>query len=220
MVAESWTAILAHQPQRYAIEPKQQFDITKGKNATDMKIVIVVMNLLYSRQVDGLGIMSSESDFIPVAMRLCQSGLPVYGFGTDRAPEDFRETCTRFFDLGALAQQAQSADDKPAPANVDAGVVVLLSEGWKASKRDEKGFASLSEVGQRASSHSWIDARNHGFTRLSELVASLPRSRARSVRVEWSSSIVFDDRTSFIVLRHRSLSISRITYVVTTQRLC
>lgn len=120
MVVESWTAMLAHQPRRYAIEPKQQFDITKG-NATDTKIAIGSMDLLYSRQVDGLGILSSHGDFMPVAMRLRQSGLPVHGFGTDRAPEGFREACTRFFDLGALEQQAQSADDKPAPANVDAG---------------------------------------------------------------------------------------------------
>lgn len=45
----------------------------------------------------------------------------------------------------------------------------------KASKRDEKGYASLSEVGQRASSRSSFDARNYGFTRLSDLVASLPQ---------------------------------------------
>lgn len=161
--------------QRYAIEPQQQFDITKGKNATDMKMAIDAMDLLYSRQVDGFGIMSSDGDFMPVAMRLRQSGLPVYGFGTDRAPEGFREACTRFFDLGALEQQAQSTSDKPVNPGVDATVVTLLSEAWKASKRDEKGFASLSEVGQRASSRSSFDARNYGFTRLSDLVASLPQ---------------------------------------------
>lgn len=161
--------------QRYAIEPQQQFDITKGKNATDMKMAIDAMDLLYSGQVDGFGIMSSDGDFMPVAMRLRQSGLPVYGFGTDRAPEGFREACNRFFDLGALEQQALSTSDKPVIADVDATVVTLLSDAWKASKRDEKGFASLSEVGQRASSRSSFDARNYGFTRLSELVASLPQ---------------------------------------------
>lgn len=161
--------------QRYAIEPQQQFDITKGKNATDMKMAIDAMDLLYSRQVDGFGIMSSDGDFMPVAIRLRQSGLPVYGFGTDRAPEGFREACTRFFDLVALEQQAQSSEEKSSPVDVDAEVVALLSDAWKASKRDENGYATLSEVGQRASNRSSFDARNYGFTRLSELVASLPQ---------------------------------------------
>ena len=167
---KGWAALT----QRYAIEPQQQFDITKGKNATDMKIAIDAMDLLYSGRVDGFGIMSSDGDFMPVAMRLRQSGLPVYGFGTDRTPEGFREACTRFFDLGALAET--SDDDERAPvARVDDAVVSLLSDALKASKRDERGFASLSEVGQRASSRSSFDARNFGFTRLTDLVSSLPQ---------------------------------------------
>jgi len=71
-----------------------------------MKIVIVAMDLPYSRQVGGLGTISSDGDFMPVAMRLRQSGLPIYRFGTDRAPEGFSEACTRVFDLGAFEQQA------------------------------------------------------------------------------------------------------------------
>ena len=66
---KSWAALT----QRYAIEPQQQFDITKGKNATEMTIAIDVMDLLYSGQVDGSGIMSSDGDFMSVAMRLRQS---------------------------------------------------------------------------------------------------------------------------------------------------
>lgn len=167
---KGWAALT----QRYAIEPQQQFDITKGKNATDMKIAIDAMDLLYSGQVEGFGIMSSDGDFMPVVMRLRQSGFPVYGFGAEKAPEGFREACTRFFDLGAI-EQTQSNGEKPEPKAVDNEVVALLSVALKASKRDEKGFASLSEVGQRASSRSSFDARNYGFTRLSDLVASLPQ---------------------------------------------
>ena len=162
----SWSSTL----HAHGIAPVQQFDLTTRKNATDMALLIDAMDLLHGGKVDGFGIMSSDGDFMPVAMRLRQSGLPVYGFGTERAPEGFREACTRFFDLGAL-EQAQANGDKPDAADVDAAVVTLLSEAWKASKRDEKGFASLSEVGQRASSRSSFDARNYGFTRLSDLVA-------------------------------------------------
>ena len=66
---------------RYGIEPQQQFDMTKGKNATDMKMTIDAMDLLYRGRVHGFGIMSSDSDFMPLAMRIRQDGLPVYGFG-------------------------------------------------------------------------------------------------------------------------------------------
>jgi len=156
---------------RYAIEPQQQFDITKGKNATDMKITIDAMDLLYSGRVDGFGLMSSDSDFMPVAMRIRQNGLPVYGFGSQRTPEGFRQACTRFIDVNAMTDK-QSTNG--APQAVDKALVELLGEAWKASKRDEKGFASLAEVGELAGNRSSFDARNYGFARLTDLVAALP----------------------------------------------
>ena len=71
---------------RYAIEPQQQFDITKGKNATDMAMTIDAIDLLYAGKVDGFGIMSSDSDFTPLATRLRQDGITVYGFGDFKTP--------------------------------------------------------------------------------------------------------------------------------------
>lgn len=170
---KGWVALM----QRYAIEPQQQFDITKGKNATDMRMTIDAMDLLYSGRVDGFGIMSSDGDFMPVVMRLRQNGLPVYGFGSARAPQGFQQSCTRFIDLQAMSEaQAEDADSgEPARHEVDQAVVDLLADAWKASKRDDGGFASLSEVGQRASSRSSFDARNYGFSRLSDLLQSLPQ---------------------------------------------
>ncbi|MCB2080457.1 MAG: NYN domain-containing protein [Novosphingobium sp.] len=158
---------------RHALEPQQQFDITKGKNATDMKIAIDAMDLLYSGNVDGFGIMSSDSDFMPVAMRIRQNGIPVYGLGSSKAPEGFREACTRFIDLNSLPEEDEGGKPTPAPA-IDDQLVKLLGEAWKASKRDDQGYASLSEMGQRAANRSSFDARNYGFSRLSELVESLP----------------------------------------------
>jgi len=66
---------------KHGIEPQQQFDLTKGKNATDMKMTIDAMDLLFRGRIDGFGIMSSDSDFMPLATRIRQDGLPVYGFG-------------------------------------------------------------------------------------------------------------------------------------------
>jgi len=159
---------------RHAIEPQQQFDITKGKNATDMKMAIDAMDLLYGGHVDGFGIMSSDSDFMPVAMRIRQNGLPVYGFGASKAPEGFRQSCTRFIDLGNLPPDGdgEGGADKP---EIGDELIQLLSQAVKASKRDENGYASLSEIGQRVANRSSFDTRSYGFSGLSELVQSLPQ---------------------------------------------
>lgn len=158
---------------RHAIEPQQQFDITKGKNATDMKITIDAMDLLYGGRVDGFGFMTSDSDFMPIAMRIRQNGLPVYGFGSSKAPDAFQQACTRFIDVMGLRQDEEQNGAPQIPV-VDPDLVKLLSEAWKASKRDENGYARLSELGQRVANRSSFDARSFGFSRLSELIESLP----------------------------------------------
>ena len=163
---------------RHAIEPQQQFDVAKGKSATDMKMTIDAMDLLYRGHVHGFGIMSSDSDFMPLAVRIKQDGLPVYGFGTAKTPEAFSEACTRFIDVGALAKaDAAEVETETAPAGksaVDEAVVKLLGDAIKASKRDDRGYASLSEVGKLAGNRSSFDARNYGYSRLSELVEAIP----------------------------------------------
>ena len=166
---KGWSGI-AH---RHAIEPQQQFDITKGKSATDMKMIIDAMDLLYRGQVDGFGIMSSDSDFMPLAMRIRQDGLPVYGFGTAKTPESFRQACTRFIDVGALVQADKAGPDEARKA-VDEELLELLVDAYNAVKRDERGFASLRAVGQRAGNRSSFDTRNYGYSRLSELIEAVP----------------------------------------------
>jgi hypothetical protein len=157
-----------------AIEPQQQFDLTKGKSATDMKMIIDAMDLLYAGHVHGFGLMSSDSDFMPLAMRIRQDGLPVYGFGSAKTPKSFQNACTRFIDVDALAQADEAAPTPDARPDIDAAVVKLLGDAIKAAKRDERGFASLSEVGKLAGNRSSFDARNYGHSRLSELVEAVP----------------------------------------------
>ena len=171
----------ANMVHRHAIEPQQQFDVTKGKSATDMKMTIDAMDLLYGGHVHGFGLMSSDSDFMPLAMRIRQDGLPVYGFGTAKTPESFKQACTRFIDVGALAkaEKAEAAQPEPdveagAKPEIDETLVKLLGDAIKASTRDERGFASISEVGRRAGNRSSFDARNYGFSRLSDLLEAIP----------------------------------------------
>jgi hypothetical protein len=169
---KGWTKLL----HRYGISPHQQFDLTKGKNATDMAMTIDAMDLLYQGKVDGFGIMSSDSDFMPLAMRLKQDGLLVYGFGRATTPEAFQNACTRFLEVEKLiAAEAEEpavtiAPGKARSAKIDAAVIDLLGAAWKEAKRDTAGFARLSDVGKIFNNRSSVDVRNYGFSGLAELV--------------------------------------------------
>jgi uncharacterized protein (TIGR00288 family) len=162
----------------HSILPVQQFDVVKGKSATDMRMVIEAMDLLFGGRVDGFGIMSSDSDFLPLAMRIKQDGLPVYGFGTTKTPISFQQACSRFYDVAALANEKEEALEAPPAAEgqrkVDAELLQVLGAAFKASKRDEDGYASLAELGQRAKAVSSFAVRNYGFTRLSDLIRAVP----------------------------------------------
>lgn len=160
---------------RYGLQPVQQFDLTRGKNATDMAMTIDAIDLLYGGKVDGFGIMSSDSDFTPLVTRLRQDGLIVYGLGSAKAPEAFKTACTRYIDVDQLIRTTAKEEDEQAasaPA-VDQELVALLGAAWKAASRDEDGFARLQEVGQIAGNRSSFDVRNYGFKRLSDLFKTI-----------------------------------------------
>ncbi|WP_417610402.1 NYN domain-containing protein [Parasphingorhabdus sp.] len=193
---KGWVDIL----HKYGIEPQQQFDLTKGKNATDMKMTIDAMDLLFRGNVSGFGIMSSDSDFMPLAMRIRQEGYPVYGFGSAKTPEGFRQACSRFIDVDALikadqrnrgggnsksdaktASKSDSSSNSNGDSNgkVDDELLNLLIDAYQASKRDAEGYASLSEVGKIAGNRSSFDVRNYGFSRLSEMFEAVPNFQTK-----------------------------------------
>ena len=166
---------------KHSIIPVQQFDVVKGKSATDMRMVIDAMDLLYRGHVDGFGIMSSDSDFLPLAQRIREDGLEVYGFGTAKTPVSFQQACSRFFDVAALADDGNgTANDNAVGKPVDTELLNVLGAAYKASKRDDEGYAPLSELGQRAKAVSSFAVRNYGFTRLSDLVRSLPNFEVKT----------------------------------------
>jgi len=168
----------------HSILPMQQFDVVKGKSATDMRMTIDAMDLLYRGNVHGFGIMSSDSDFLPLAQRIREDGLPVYGFGTAKTPLSFQQACTRFFDVGALAlaedERLEQPETNEGQRPVDTELLQVLGSAYKASKRDEEGYASLSELGQRAKAVSSFAARNYGFTRLSDLIKAVPNFEVKA----------------------------------------
>lgn len=97
---KSWQAVIL----QYAIDPMQQFAYVKGKNATDIALVIEAMDLLHSGKYDGFCLVSSDSDFASLAVRIRKSGLPVYGFGKETAVISFRQACDKFFEVEKLGQ--------------------------------------------------------------------------------------------------------------------
>jgi uncharacterized protein (TIGR00288 family) len=168
----------------HSIIPTQQFDVAKGKGATDMRLIIDAMDLLYRGKIDGFGIMSSDSDFAPLAQRIREEGQEVWGFGTAKTPGPFRQACSRFFDIAALAPADQEALEQPASSKgtlpLDDELLKVLGAAFKASKRDEDGYASLSELGQRANAVSSFAARSYGYTRLSDLIRAVPNFEVKS----------------------------------------
>jgi hypothetical protein len=161
----------------------QQFDVVKGKSATDMRMTIDAMDLLYRGNVDGFGIMSSDSDFLPLAQRIREDGLPVYGFGTAKTPLSFQQDCTRFLEVSALSLTDDDLDQPETGKGqrpVDTDLLQVLGSAYKASKRDDEGYTPLSELGQRAKAVSSFAARNYGYTRLSELIKAVPNFEVKS----------------------------------------
>ena len=162
----------------YAITPVQQFAYIKGKDATDMILIIDAMDLLYAGALDGFCIVSSDSDFTPLASRIRENGLSVYGFGKKSTPEAFKKACDKFIyieNLLADIEIKQQEEDEPiniqpkktltsdkplenksAPQNKENSDIpesmdrATLNLIYKAVKdnADENGWANLSMVGQ------------------------------------------------------------------------
>lgn len=168
---------------RYGIRPQQQFDVSKGKNATDMAMTIDAIDLLYQGKVDGFGIMSSDSDFTPLVTRLRQDGIVVYGFGSAKTPQAFKSVCTRFIDVDQLIKNTQAQEAAPSGTSesgaaeslaADTELMELIGAAYKEAKRDEEGWARLQQVGQIAGNRSSFDVRNYGFSSLSAMFRTLP----------------------------------------------
>ncbi len=112
--SSSWKKVL----QEYAIKPVQQFAYTTGKNATDSSMIIDAMDLLYTRRFDGFCLVTSDSDFTGLAVRLKEEGLWVFGFGEQKTPKAFRNACHKFI-LTELLRKDNSTPESPKPVSID-----------------------------------------------------------------------------------------------------
>jgi uncharacterized protein (TIGR00288 family) len=181
---KSWEAVL----HEHAIQPVQQFAYSKGKNATDMAMSIDAMDLIYTKRIDGVCLVSSDADFTPLVMRIRADGLTVYGFGEKKTPEPFVNACSTFLYLENLAQpvalpaetgkatpttrkaQVQRQSTKELKGNTR--LVKLLRDSVAASA-DDDGWALLGAIGTHIGKQSSFDPRNHGYAKLSSLLQAI-----------------------------------------------
>ncbi|GKS87443.1 MULTISPECIES: NYN domain-containing protein [unclassified Acidovorax] len=153
----------------HAIQPVQQFAYTKGKNSTDSAFIIDAMDLLYSGNVDGFCLVSSDSDFTRLATRLREAGKTVYGLGERKTPEPFIAACDKFIFFEVLNKQAGTVPSTPQVLDVP-DLKELLSNAIRETAR-ETGWSHLATVGGLlGKTHSSFDPRNYGFKKLSDLV--------------------------------------------------
>jgi uncharacterized LabA/DUF88 family protein len=186
---KSWTDIL----QKYAIDPYQQFAYTSGKNASDIALVIDAMDLLHSRRFDGFCLVSSDSDFTRLASRLREEGADVYGFGTQKTPESFRQACRRFiYTENLVAEPSAPGKDKQGGAGrglLPASASVPLLKKAIEQIETEDGWVGLGPVGRHlANIASDFDPRTYGYQKLSDLVRhsgafDVEQKEGRSVRI-------------------------------------
>ncbi len=133
-----------------SITPMQQYSYTTGKNATDSAMIIDAMDILYSGNVDGFAIVSSDSDFTRLAARLRESGMLVIGMGEQKTPEPFISACNQFkyLDLlyrdAAAARSAKDADEADGADDAASGA----SEGSLAGA-GEVEFDEMSKAARR-----------------------------------------------------------------------
>ncbi len=98
----SWKNVLF----KYSLTPIQQFNIVSGKNTTDSALIIDAMDILYTNNVDGFCIVSSDSDFTRLVSRLKESAMEVIGMGESKTPRSFKVACTIFTALDLLLDQS------------------------------------------------------------------------------------------------------------------
>lgn len=161
----------------HAIRPMQQFAYTKGKNATDSAMIIDAMDLLYSKTIDAFALMTSDSDFTPLVLRILESGLPVYGFGEKKTPQPFVDACSPFIFTENLVTTAEDKADSPQQPvkkskkelRKDITLVKLLQTAVEQTS-DDDGWAELGRVGSYISNNSSFSSINYGYKKLSDLI--------------------------------------------------
>lgn len=170
-----------------AINPVQQYSYTSGKNSSDSALIIDAMDILYTGQVDGFCIVSSDSDFTRLAMRLRESGKVVFGIGEQKTPAAFIAACNKFIYIEILPKETrdevvpvkkvskkstatQQKETTQLPGSVKKMVIKSVND-----LTDEDGSVFLSTLGNHIiKKQPSFDPRNYGFKKLVDIIRNIP----------------------------------------------
>lgn len=175
----------------YALKPEQQFSYTSGKNATDIALIIDAMDFIHTAEVDGICIVSSDSDYTPLATRIREKGLFVMGIGHKQTPRAFVNACDRFVytENLQLVPDGDPESGSPIPGNITASAAEanvedatdsmsiedLFRTAYDSTAQDDDGWAHLGTLGSALRKlDPGFDPRTYGHKLLSQLVQSDP----------------------------------------------
>jgi len=171
-----------------AITPIQQYSYTTGKNSSDSALIIDAMDILYTGNVDGFCIVSSDSDFTRLATRLREAGMKVFGIGEKKTPSAFIAACNKFIYIEILKKEVKVEtpspeaskstavvikEETPPVAKIDKGLIKLISESIN-DLADEDGWIFLGVLGNMIlKKRPEFDSRNYGHKKLLGLIRSI-----------------------------------------------
>lgn len=163
-----------------AITPVQQYSYTTGKNATDSAMIIDAMDILYSNNVDGFCIVSSDSDFTRLAIRLRESGMHVIGMGERKTPKPFSTACNVFKYLEILSdEELQNSGENECVElkSLEEAIIRIIAEN--SNMQDE---INIGELGSRLQNrYPDFDVRNYGYSKFSQFLKNFESLSTRQV---------------------------------------
>lgn len=164
----SWKKVLLEN----SIIPMQQYEYTTGKSSTDSAMIIDAMDILYSKNVDGFCLVSSDSDFTRLAARLRESGMQVIGMGETKTPTAFISACNQFKYLDKLFEDKQTTEEPAADNEVEKinNTIKAIIENFS----DDDGWIFSGRLGDQLSKRlPDFDVRNYGYSKLTLFMKSL-----------------------------------------------
>lgn len=168
----SWKEVLLQN----SITPIQQFSYTYGKNATDSAMIIDAMDMLYTNDLEGFCLVSSDSDFTKLASRLRESGRMVIGMGESKTPTPFRKACDIFTELELLLDDIKDGKkNEVTKGQIEEAVIKIITENQNNDKE-----TGLGEVGSRlVKLYPDFDVRRYGYSLLSKFLETFPKLKLK-----------------------------------------
>ncbi|AFA48855.1 NYN domain-containing protein [Acetobacterium woodii] len=202
----------------YSIQPIQQFDYTKGKNATDMAMVIDAMDILYGHNIDVFCIVTSDSDFTKLAMRLRESQAYVIGMGESKTPIALTKACNKFVHLDLIASDEPKVEETKAAVQNEKNAKIIESMESNVTPISqiqesilnmitESDCLTLGEVGSSLGKlFTDFDVRNYGYTKLNVFI----REEFPKIQIEEKEGSFFvkmKNDVDFITVKNEILEI-------------